>query len=93
MSTSKPSIAIRWQEGISVDVLLYGEIERNDIVSSLQRTAFTSPSRKTLELQLRYVGPPIIYGDTLKTSARRRLAVRYERPARITGLWPQEIAA
>jgi 5-methyltetrahydropteroyltriglutamate--homocysteine methyltransferase len=58
--------AIRWQEGIGLDVLVHGEFERNDMVEyfgeQLAGFAFTQ-NGWVQSYGSRCVKPPIIYGD------------------------------
>jgi 5-methyltetrahydropteroyltriglutamate--homocysteine methyltransferase len=58
--------AIRWQEGLGLDVLVHGEFERNDMVQyfgeQLSGFAFTRHAW-VQSYGSRYVRPPIIFGD------------------------------
>jgi 5-methyltetrahydropteroyltriglutamate--homocysteine methyltransferase len=58
--------AVRWQEEIGIDVLVHGELERNDMVQyfgeRLAGYAFTKHAW-VQSYGSRYVRPPIIFGD------------------------------
>ncbi|HVY14030.1 MAG TPA: 5-methyltetrahydropteroyltriglutamate--homocysteine S-methyltransferase, partial [Rhodopila sp.] len=58
--------AVRWQEGIGLDVLVHGEFERNDMVKyfgeQLEGYAFTQHGW-VQSYGSRCVAPPIIWGD------------------------------
>ncbi|MFC5409747.1 5-methyltetrahydropteroyltriglutamate--homocysteine S-methyltransferase [Larkinella bovis] len=64
--------AIRWQEGIGLDVLVHGEFERNDMVEYfgelLGGFAF-SQNGWVQSYGSRCVKPPIIYGDIYRPKA------------------------
>jgi 5-methyltetrahydropteroyltriglutamate--homocysteine methyltransferase len=62
---------IRWQENVGLDVLVHGEFERNDMVEyfgeMLAGFTFTQ-SGWVQSYGTRYVKPPIIFGDVLRTT-------------------------
>lgn len=68
---------IRWQEKVGLDVLVHGEYERNDMVEYfgelLEGYAFTK-NGWVQSYGSRYVKPPIIYGDVVRT---KELSVRW----------------
>ena len=57
---------VRWQESIGIDVLVHGELERNDMVQyfgeKLSGYAFTTHGW-VQSYGSRYVRPPIVFGD------------------------------
>ncbi|GAC1312550.1 MAG: 5-methyltetrahydropteroyltriglutamate--homocysteine S-methyltransferase [Mucilaginibacter sp.] len=58
--------AVKWQEGIDLDVLVHGEFERNDMVEYFgeQLEGFTFTQQGWVQSYgSRCVKPPIIYGD------------------------------
>src|SRR6185436_3354324 len=61
--------AVRWQEEVGLDVLVHGELERNDMVEyfgeKLAGFAFTEHGW-VQSYGTRYVKPPIIYGDVAR---------------------------
>eukprot|EP01117_Protostelium_nocturnum_P008528 TRINITY_DN305_c0_g1_i1.p1 TRINITY_DN305_c0_g1~~TRINITY_DN305_c0_g1_i1.p1 ORF type:complete len:812 (-),score=219.14 TRINITY_DN305_c0_g1_i1:98-2422(-) len=68
----KTKEGIRFQEEIGIDVLVTGEFERNDMVeyfgSKLEGFAFTEKAW-VQSFGSRYVKPPIIWGDVVRTEA------------------------
>lgn len=64
--------AVKWQEGIDIDVLVHGEFERNDMVEyfgeQLQGFTFTQ-NGWVQSYGSRCVKPPIIYGDVSRPVA------------------------
>ncbi|MBN9078454.1 MAG: 5-methyltetrahydropteroyltriglutamate--homocysteine S-methyltransferase [Rhizobiales bacterium 65-79] len=73
--------AIRWQEGLGLDVLVHGEFERNDMVQyfgeQLSGFAFTRHAW-VQSYGSRYVRPPIIFGDVSRPNP---MTVRWWRHA------------
>jgi 5-methyltetrahydropteroyltriglutamate--homocysteine methyltransferase len=63
---NQTALAVRWQEGIGLDVLVHGEFERNDMVQyfgeQLSGFAFTRHGW-VQSYGSRYVRPPILFGD------------------------------
>ena len=63
---NQTAAAVRWQEGIGLDVLVHGEFERNDMVQYFgeRLTGFAFTKHGWVQSYgSRYVRPPIIFGD------------------------------
>ena len=73
--------AVRWQEGLDLDVLVHGEFERNDMVKyfgeQLEGYAFTRHGW-VQSYGSRCVAPPIIWGDVSRPAP---MTVRWSRYA------------